>query len=124
MGAASRIQLRFSETAQEPIAWDSAGALFSCWSEGRSLWLARSTDAGVTWSKRLVVRNETPDTTALYFPYLAARGSGEIGMTWFSGLGPRVRANVSYARFDTTASTALAAGDSGLPHADEVFAFP
>jgi len=94
----------------EPIAWDSANALYSLWSEGTSLRLARSSDAGVSWTTVPVARGA--DT--LYFPYLVARGNGELGMTWFSGLRTRVRANVAHLRFDERLADTLGAVPADL----------
>jgi hypothetical protein len=107
----------------EPIAWDSVGALFSLWSEGNSLWIGRSGDEGVTWRKRPVLRPSQQDSTVVYFPYLTARGQGALGLTWFSGLGHEVRANVAYAEFDTSIVNEET-HDQGMPAAYEVFAFP
>ena len=75
----------------EPIAWDSTGALFSFWSEGTTLWLARSTDDGASWTRWPVVEGGA----TLYFPYLVARGKGELAATWFSGLRDSIRANAA-----------------------------
>lgn len=89
----------------EPIAWDSANALYSLWSEGTSLRLARSSDRGASWTTVPVARGG--DT--LYFPYLIARGNGELGMSWFSGLRTRVRANVAHVRFEERLADTLGA---------------
>lgn len=75
----------------EPLAWDADGALYHLWSEGSDLWLGRSTDHGQTWESRVIVLAEEP----LYFPYLAARGSGELAATWFSDSGENLRAHVA-----------------------------
>ncbi len=89
----------------EPVAWDSANALYSLWSEGTSLRVARSSDSGVSWTTVPVARG----SDSLYFPYLVARGNGELGMTWFSGLGTRVRANVAHLHFDERIADTLGA---------------
>jgi hypothetical protein len=47
--------------------------------------LARSRDFGKTWRQSLVV--ETKDATA-FFPYLIARGNGELAATWFAAKMP------------------------------------
>ena len=64
----------------EPLAWDADGYLYHLWSEGREMWLGRSTDHGVTWSKWRIAR----DDDVVFYPYLVARGSGELAATWFS----------------------------------------
>lgn len=65
----------------EPIAWDSGGALHALWSEGQDLWLGRSSDRGQTWSSWPIAH----DDELVFFPYLVARGPGELAATWFSG---------------------------------------
>jgi hypothetical protein len=65
----------------EPITWDNDGALYSLWTEPKGVRLARSADLGKTWEQWLVV--ETNDTTA-FFPYVIARGKGELAATWFT----------------------------------------
>ena len=64
----------------EPLAWDADGYLYHLWSEGREMWLGRSTDLGVTWSFWRIAR----DDEKVFYPYLVARGSGELAATWFS----------------------------------------
>jgi hypothetical protein len=65
----------------EPIAWDAAGTLNYLWTDPAGVHLARSSDHGNTWQQWLIV--ETKDATA-FFPYLVARGAGELAATWFS----------------------------------------
>ena len=79
----------------EPVAWDSSGAVYSLWTEPNGVHLAQSRDSGKTWRQWLVV--ETKDTTAFY-PYLIARGKGELAATWFTATMPgyaSLRANVA-----------------------------
>jgi hypothetical protein len=75
----------------EPIAWDAAGALFYLWSEGSALWLGRSTDLGQSWESWMIVSGQQP----LFFPFLVARGPGELAATWFSGTGNDLSAQVA-----------------------------
>jgi hypothetical protein len=65
----------------EPLAWDARGALYSFWTNLKGIWLARSVDQGATWTTWQLAEN--PDLA--YFPYLVARGAGELAATWFSG---------------------------------------
>ena len=65
----------------EPLAWDSEGTLYSLWTDIKGIWLARSGDRGITWQQYRVADIEH----LAYYPYLAARGSGELAATWFSG---------------------------------------
>ena len=82
----------------EPLAWDARGALYSFWTARDGLWLARSRDAGATWT---TWRLAQPSDIA-YYPYLVARGNGELAATWFSGIGEQWRANM--ARIDVPES--------------------
>ncbi len=75
----------------EPLAWDSAGRLFHLWSEGAELWLGRSLDQGQSWESWPVVSGERP----LFYPYLTARGPGELAAAWFAGSGDDVTATVA-----------------------------
>jgi hypothetical protein len=65
----------------EPLAWDAQGALYSLWTNLKGVWLARSIDQGATWTNWRLA--ESPEVA--YFPYLVARGPGELAATWFSG---------------------------------------
>ena len=75
----------------EPLAWDSTGALYSLWTNIKGIWLARSLDSGVTRKTWRV--SEIDDLS--YYPYLTARGQGELAATWFSGGGERLRWHVA-----------------------------
>jgi hypothetical protein len=86
----------------EPLAWDDMGALYSLWTNPEGVWLARSRDAGATWSSwKLAVDAPARPGDVAYFPYLVARGNGELAATWFSGMGDSWRAHV--ARIDVGA---------------------
>ena len=75
----------------EPLAWDEDGALYSLWGSQKGLWLARSTDQSKTWTSwHIVDRDEVS-----YYPYLTARGHGELAATWFSGLRDDIRTHVA-----------------------------
>ncbi len=84
----------------EPLAWDAEGALYSFWADGKELWLARSLDQGGTWTNWHVGSTEEVS----YYPYLVARGRGELAATWFSGQGDKALAHV--ARIDVGSGTA------------------
>ena len=80
----------------EPLAWDSAGALYSFWTNLKGVWLGRSADAGETWKTWQVMKTVEP----AYYPYLiAGHAPGEVIATWFSGRGESLRAHVAV--FDT-----------------------
>jgi len=65
----------------EPLAWDTGGALYSFWTNLKGIWLARSLDRGATWKTWRL--RECPEMA--YYPYLVARGRGELAATWFAG---------------------------------------
>lgn len=75
----------------EPIAWDASGALYYLWGTTKGLWLAQSLDQGETWKNwHIVERDEIT-----YFPYLIARGRGELAASWSSGDGDTLQAHVA-----------------------------
>ncbi|MEJ2203876.1 MAG: sialidase family protein [Gemmatimonadota bacterium] len=74
---AGRAMLRWVE----PLAWDGEGRLYHLWADSTGLWLARSRDRGETWTSWPV----SEDRYLSFFPYLIARGRGELAATWFSG---------------------------------------
>lgn len=65
----------------EPVAWDSAGALYLFWSEDRILHIARSVDQGSSWRAWSV---GSEDGFA-FFPYLVGGDDGTVLATWHSG---------------------------------------
>jgi hypothetical protein len=75
----------------EPLAWGERGALYSLWTNLKGIWLARSLDRGATWATWRLA--ETP--IVAYYPYLVARGDGELAATWFSGWGETWQAHVA-----------------------------
>lgn len=84
----------------EPVAWDASGALYYLWGGTKGLWLARSLDQGETWTNwHIVERDEIS-----YFPYLIARGRGELAATWSSGKRDTLQAHL--AKIDVSAGKA------------------
>ena len=73
------------------MAWDAEGALYYLWSEGLQLWLGRSADLGQTWKSWKIVADEQ----TMFYPFLTARGKGELAATWFSGTGNDLAAHVA-----------------------------
>jgi hypothetical protein len=80
----------------EPVAWDSVGHLYYLWTDPAALWLARSTDRGATWTTWKLAEGGN----LRYFPYLTARGKGELAATWYSGRDESLRAHI--ARIDVS----------------------
>ncbi|MGE0441955.1 MAG: sialidase family protein [Gemmatimonadales bacterium] len=87
----------------EPLAFDAAGALYSLWVSGPAVHLARSADLGATWTTWQVAGSEaTP-----FFPYLVARGPGELAASWFTA-GDSLLAHVAVLRVGTDSTPAVA----------------
>ena len=99
----------------EPVAWDASGALYYLWGSTKGLWLARSLDQGQTWTNwHIVERDEIS-----YFPYLVARGRGELAATWSSGESDTLKAHV--AKIDVGAGKALPQVIESQPFQTEIF---
>ena len=81
----------------EPLAWDTAGNLYSFWTNRQGLWLARSQD-GATWTTWRM-----GEATDAFYPYLVANAPGQLAATWFAGRGDSLHANVAV--FDITGDT-------------------
>jgi hypothetical protein len=75
----------------EPLAWDARGALYSLWTGAGGVWLARSADQGETWARWRVSDGPEP----AFYPYLVARGPGELAATWFSARQEVLKAHVA-----------------------------
>lgn len=83
----------------EPVAWDAQGSLYSLWTDHTGVWVARSYDYGETWMQWRVV-----DTTEMaHFPYLIARGTGELAATWFTGSNETLKWHVAMIDANTKA---------------------
>ena len=75
----------------EPLAWDTAGNLYHLWTDTSGVHLARSADRGRTWrSSRIVSTGPRP-----HYPYLTARGNGELAATWYTGTDSDLRAHIA-----------------------------
>jgi hypothetical protein len=84
----------------EPLAWDADSNLYSFWTNKEGLWLGRSADRGATWTTSRVA--ESRDVA--FYPYLIARGHGELAASWFSGHADTLYSHV--ARIDAGAAAA------------------
>lgn len=71
----------------EPLAFDVEGNLYSLWADHYGLQLAHSSDRGVKWTTWQLLRT----TSQAFFPYLTARGHGELAATWFTSSRPDFR---------------------------------
>lgn len=91
----------------EPLAFDAQGSLYLLWTEASRVWLARSRDLGATWTSWPIAN--APGDDLAYFPYLVARGRGELAATWYSGAAETLCWNVAAIRVD---------GHGGRPRVD------
>ena len=64
----------------EPLAWDARGRLYSLWTDKKGVRVARSDDRGASWKTWTLADTAVP----AFFPYLVARGDGELAATWFT----------------------------------------
>lgn len=107
----------WSEAAQprwvEPMAWDATGALFSLWGHDNRVWLARSRDRGATWSTWEIAH----DSAVTYFPYLVARGDGQLAASWFTGTGNETHASIAYIETAGESAPRVARAPSFQPEA-------
>jgi hypothetical protein len=87
----------------EPLAWDATGALYSLWSEGEQVVLARSRDDGEHWSQWVIAEGED----RAHFPYFIAGNGGEFAASWFSGSEERLSVQLAYGQ--------LPEDDSAMP---------
>jgi hypothetical protein len=102
----------------EPLAWDSTGALYALWAKDRDVWLGQSTDQGATWRSWTIANS----ASIPYYPYLIARGAGELAATWLTGQGADLRANVARIRVATDSSPPVVARAPAFPY--ESFMLP
>jgi hypothetical protein len=75
----------------EPLAWDAQGALYALWTNSAGLWVGRSLDRGLTWKTWRLAKSRD----VLFYPYLIARGQGDLAATWFSSRGAELYAHVA-----------------------------
>lgn len=73
----------------EPLAWDASGRLYLLWTQADGVHLGVSTDEAATWRSWVV--EPTRDDDLPYYPYLIARGDGELAATWYLGAGLGVK---------------------------------
>jgi len=71
---------------------DTAGNLYSAWTDGNLIQYVVSTDAGQSWSKPYTVNPgesgaKATDGTADLFPWIAGGGPGRLDVVWYHGQG-------------------------------------
>ncbi len=82
----ARVETRFDGVWPVAGAADEAGNMYVAWSaddgeQGSRVWLASSSDGGVTWSSPTDLSG--PGFHAL--PWVAARGDGTVAVGWYGG---------------------------------------
>lgn len=65
------------------LAIDAAGWLYAAWSDGRGIYLSRSTDGAATWSAPLRVDAPTPLLETSVMPWIAAGAPGHVALAWY-----------------------------------------
>ncbi|MEO5588747.1 MAG: hypothetical protein ABIS03_04105, partial [Gemmatimonadaceae bacterium] len=76
----------------EPLAWDASGNLYHLWTDTSGVHLARSADRGRTWHAwRIATSGPRP-----HYPYLTARGNGDLAATWWTGTDSDLRAHIAH----------------------------
>jgi hypothetical protein len=65
----------------DPLAFDRAGDLYTLWTDSSGVALGRINRDGNTWTTWRVMSHAAGEPFA-FFPYLAARGNGELAATW------------------------------------------
>jgi hypothetical protein len=98
----------------EPLVWDENGTLYHLWSEGDEVKLGRSADRGASWTTWVIAN----DGRVAYFPFLIARGTGELAATWFIGKGDELAVNVALIRTPPTEGGEPAVVRAGLIQPD------
>lgn len=68
----------------DPLAWDATGALYALWTDSAGVWVGRSTDRATTWTTWRICAQDAAAPS--YYPYLAARGHGQLAATWMIGV--------------------------------------
>jgi photosystem II stability/assembly factor-like uncharacterized protein len=99
----------------EPLAWDATGALYSLWGHDNRMWLARSRDQATSWTTWEIAH----DSAVTYFPYLIARGDGQLAASWVTGAGNTLRATVAYIETAGDGAPRIVRAPSFLPDAFE-----
>lgn len=93
----------------DPVAWDSAGALYTLWTTAAGVWLARSVNQGVTWAI-LRVATAAPDTA--FYPYLVARAPKILAASWLTFAADSLRWHVARIDMSSARTPRIAASDA------------
>ena len=101
----------------EPLAWDARGVLYAAWTEDSTVYVGRSTDQGATWTNWIIARG----ADAAYYPFLIARGDGDLAVTWHSGAGEGLRWHA--ARVDASRHRRVPIVYASIPQPLDAFAW-
>ncbi len=75
----------------EPLAWGPDGTLFHLWSEGKTMHLGWSADAGASWQSQAI----SEASGIAFFPYMVASEDGRLAATWFVQDGASLTAHLA-----------------------------
>ncbi len=108
----------------EPLAWDASDRLYLLWTQADGVRLACSTDQAATWQSWVVERPTDDDIP--YYPYLIARGDGELAATWYLGAGVGVKwkaalIRVAGGRIASLSESDPVSADAWVPSSQEGF---
>lgn len=91
----------------DPVAFDTAGTLYTAWGENATLFLARSRDLGSTWDLAEVARGEG----GAAYPHLRGGPSpGVLAVSWFELFSDHLVAHVALVKGADTAAPRVRAG--------------
>jgi hypothetical protein len=62
---------------------DGGGNVYAGWSDGHDVWIAASTDQGMTWAAPFRVSQDGAALQTSVEPWLAAGASGDVGVAWY-----------------------------------------
>lgn len=67
-----------------PVATvDAGGNVYAGWSDGHDVWIAASSDQGVTWAAPFRVSQDGAALQTSVEPWLAAGAPGDVGVAWY-----------------------------------------
>jgi hypothetical protein len=106
--------------AQLTMTSDESGVLYALWNSGTTdkgperMYFARSTDQGETWSAKVDV-STAPAGVAHAFPAIAARGTGDVRISWMDARAPGTLWNTYYRSSTNGGTTWTAEVDLSTP---------
>jgi flagellar hook capping protein FlgD len=86
------------------------GSIYACWSDNQNIFLSHSTNAGVTWSDKVRVNDNTVYKTNI-FPWLEVGDAGRVAVAWYGTTTP---SNTDNSDWDVVFAQSIDAG-SNMP---------